>query len=199
MTTMETTSDFQSGKEEIIRIARRAVNMGLQSGMGGNISLRWGSRFLMKASGRSLYDLTDADIVIVDAGGKVQNGTGTPTKEIRFHLGIYRTRGDVNGIVHYHAPFTTAFATKGIPIPAHTIQAKRGFPTMPVLPELQDGSVELADQVVGAFWDPEVNLILLASHGLVSIGKTLEEAEALAELAEETAKIALSMRLLNLP
>jgi L-ribulose-5-phosphate 4-epimerase len=199
MTIMETTADFQSGKEEIIRIARRAVDMGLQSGMGGNLSLRWGSHFLMKVSGRSLYDLTDADIVVVDASGKVQSGTGTPTKELRFHLGIYRTRGDVNGIVHYHAPFATAFSVKGMPIPVHTIQAKRSFPAMPVVPELIDGSIELADQVVGAFWDTEVNLILLASHGLVAVGKTLEEAEALAELAEETAKIALSMRLLDLP
>ena len=196
---METPPDFQNGKEEIIRIARRAVNMGLQSGMGGNISLRSGSRFLMKVSGRSLYDLTDDDIVLVDAGGKVQGGGGIPTKEVRFHLGIYRTRGDVNGIVHYHAPFATAFAAKGIPIPTYTIHAKRSFPSMPVVPELEDGSAELADQVVGAFWDPEVNLVLLAAHGLVAVGKTLEEAEALAELAEETAKIAISMRLLDLP
>jgi L-ribulose-5-phosphate 4-epimerase len=196
---METSSEFQSGKEEIIRIARRAVDMGLQSGMGGNISLRWGSRFLMKVSGRSLYDLTDTDIVVVDTNGKVQSGNGTPTKELRFHLGIYRTRGEINGIVHCHAPFATAFASKGIPIPTHTIHAKRSFPAMPVVPELPDGSEELADQVVGAFWDPEVNLILLAAHGLVAIGKTLEDAEALAELAEEAAKIALSMRLLDLP
>jgi len=196
---METPSDFQNGKEEIIRVARRAVNMGLQSGMGGNLSLRAGSRFLMKATGKSLYDLTDDDIVLVDASGKVQGGGGIPTKEVRFHLGIYRTRGDVNGIVHYHAPFATTFAAKGIPIPTHTIQAKRSFPSMPVVPELEDGSAELADQVVGAFWDPEVNLVLLAGHGLVAVGKTLEEAEALAELAEETAKIAISMRLLDLP
>lgn len=196
---METSSDFQNGKEEIVRIARRAAKMGLQSGIGGNISMRSGSRFLMKVSGKSLYELTDADIVLVDAGGKVQSGSGTPTKEVRFHLGIYRTRGDVNGIVHYHSPFATAFAVKGIPIPAYTIHAKRNFPSMPVLPELQDGSVDLADQVVGAFWNPEVNLILLASHGLVAVGKTLEEAETLAELAEESAKIALLMRLLNLP
>jgi len=196
---METPSDFQNGKEEIIRVARRAVNMGLQTGMGGNLSLRVGSRFLMKASGRSLYELTDDDIVLVDASGKVHDGGGTPTKEVRFHLGIYRTRGDVNGIVHYHAPYSTTFAAKGIPIPTYTIHAKRSFPSMPVVPELEDGSAELADQVVGAFWDPEVNLVLLAGHGLVAVGKTLEEAEALAELAEETAKIALSMRLLDLP
>ncbi|MDR2018688.1 MAG: class II aldolase/adducin family protein [Syntrophobacterales bacterium] len=196
---MEISSDFQNGKEEIVRVARRAVDMGLQSGMGGNISLRWGSHFLMKVSGRSLYGLTDADIVVVDANGKVQSGVGIPTKEVRLHLGIYRTRGDANGIVHYHAPFATAFAVKGIPITALTIHARKNFPAMPVVPELEDGSEELAAQAVGAFSDQEINLVLLAAHGLVAIGKTLDDAEALAELAEEAAKIALFARLLGLP
>ena len=136
---------------------------------------------------------------MVDANGKVPSGNGTPTKEFRFHLGIYRTREDVDGIVHCHAPFATAFASKGIPIPAYTIHAKRSFPDYAGGAGTADGSEELADQVVGAFWDPEVNLILLAAHGLLPSEKPWRMRRLWRRLAEETAKIALSVRLLDLP
>ena len=83
----------------------------------------------------------------------------------------------MGGIVHYHPPFATAFAVKGVRIPALTTHAKRYFPKMPVIPELQDGSPELADAVVRAFADREVGLVLLASHGIVAVGKTLFDAQ----------------------
>ena len=184
--------------KELIRIADRAVDLGLQTGTGGNISMRAGSNYVVKASGSSLYHMSETDILVVDASGKILSGAGRPTKEIRFHLGIYRAREDVGGIVHYHAPFATAFAVKGLRIPALTIHAKRYFPKMPVIPELQDGSQELADAVVHAFADREVGLILLASHGIVAVGKTLFDAQTLAEMAEETAKTAIFARLLDI-
>jgi ribulose-5-phosphate 4-epimerase/fuculose-1-phosphate aldolase len=67
---------------------------------------------------------------------------------------------------------------------------------MPVLPELPDGSKELADAVVEAFRDREVRLILLGGHGIVSIGRTLTEAHLLAESAEEAAGIAFIAQLI---
>jgi L-ribulose-5-phosphate 4-epimerase len=183
--------------EEFIGIARRAVDLGIQTGTGGNISMRAGPDYFVKASGSSLYGMAGKDIVVVDRSGRVLSGAGRPTKEIKFHLGIYRTREDVGGIVHYHAPFATAFAVKGLRIPALTLHAKRNFSKMPVIPELQDGSQELADAVVRAFEDREVRLILLVSHGIVAVGETLADAQALAELAEETAKIAIFARFLD--
>jgi len=194
MTTNEPVPDQEAAVREMIGIARRAAEIGLQSGTGGNLSLRAGSRFLIKRSGCSLYGLTERDIVAVSEDGGLLSGPGMPSKEAMFHLGVYRARPEIGGIAHYHAPFSTAFAVKGIPIPPVTIHSRRYFPVMPVVRELPDGSRELADAVVEAFRDTEVRLILLAGHGLVSIGRTLTEAHLLAESAEETAKTAFLVR-----
>lgn len=189
---------FEMCVQEMIRTAHRAAAVGLQSGTGGNISVRCGSKYLAKASGASLYGMTEADIVTLDLEGNVIGRSGLPTKEVRFHLGIYRERPDVGAVVHYHAPFATAFAINGVTIPLVTFHAQRTFPKMPVIQPLPDGSKELAEAVVGAVRDRDVRLVLLAAHGLVAVGKTLLDAQCLAELAEETAKTAIAARLLEL-
>jgi L-ribulose-5-phosphate 4-epimerase len=190
---------FELCLKEFLEIAHRAAILGLQAGTGGNISVRCGSTYLMKASGKSLYGLTEADVVVVDGDGKVIRGSGPATKEAGLHLNLYRVRPEVRGIVHYHAPFAAAYAAKGIPIPTLSGHARRAFPRMPIVPELRDGSRELAEAVERAFQDQEVRLILLESHGLVAIGDSLLAAQTLAELAEETAKTAIAARILERP
>jgi L-ribulose-5-phosphate 4-epimerase len=197
MTRNEPDPELGQAVGELVRIGRRAALLGLQAGTGGNISLRCGSRFLIKASGCSLYDLCEKDAVLLGEDGAALPGTGSPSKEVRFHLGIYRALPEIGGVAHYHAPHCTAFAVRGIPIPLLTINARRYFPRMPVLPELPDGSRELADAVVEAFRDREVRLILLGGHGIVSIGRTLTEAHLLAESAEEAARIAFIARCIS--
>jgi len=195
---VNTMSSLEMQMQEMIRIAHRAAALGLQSGTGGNISVRCGLSYLAKASGTSLYGMTEADIVTLDREGNIIGGSGLPTKEVRFHLGIYRERPDVGAVVHYHAPFATAFAIKAVAIPLLTFHAQRALRKMPVIPPMPDGSKELAEAVVGALRDREVRLVLLAAHGLVAVGETLLDAQGLAELAEETAKTALAARLLEL-
>ena len=77
--------DIAGFVKEFIRIAGRAVDLGLQSGKGGNISMRAGPSYVVKASGISLYHMSETDVLVVDESGKVLGGTGRPTKEIRFH------------------------------------------------------------------------------------------------------------------
>lgn len=184
-------------KKEFLQIAHRAVEVGLQSSTGGNISMKCGHRFLIKGMGHSFYDLKESGISIVDVDGNSLGDRPKPSKEIHFHLGIYRTRDQVCGVVHYHAPFSTAHAVRGITIPLLTIHAKRILKKIPIIPEAPDGSKELADYVISAFRDREVKAILLAGHGLVAIGSTLSEAENIAELVEESAKISLFASLLG--
>jgi len=187
---------FESCLKQFLEVAHRAALLGLQAGTGGNISVRCGSNYLMKATRKSLYGLTEADVVVVDGDGKVVRGSGPATKEAGLHLNLYRLREEVQGIVHYHAPFASAYAVKGIPIPTYSAHARRAFPRMPIVPELRDGSPELAEAVENAFQDREVNLVLLEAHGLVAVGDSLLAAQTLAELAEETAKTAIAARLL---
>jgi len=184
-------------KKEFLRIARRTVEVGLQGSTGGNISMKCGHRFLIKGMGHSFYDLKESGISIVDIDGNSLGDTPKPSKEIDLHLGIYRTRDQVCGVVHYHAPFSTAHAVKGITIPLLTIHAKRILKKIPITPEAPDGSKELADYVISAFRDREVKAILLTGHGLVAVGSTLEEAQDIAELVEESAKVSVLVRLLG--
>ncbi|MCL1926706.1 MAG: class II aldolase/adducin family protein [Syntrophorhabdaceae bacterium] len=194
--TNEPDMELRKAVDELVRIARRSAVMGLSAGAGGNISSRCGARVLIKASGCSLYDLCEENVVVLGENGEVLSGGGSPSKEVRFHLGIYRSLPETGGVAHYHAPYCTAFAIKGMPVPLVTINAKRYFSKMPIVPELPDGSPELADAVVEAFQDKEVRLILLAGHGIVSVGHTLTEAHLLAESAEEAARIAFFSRFL---
>ncbi len=184
-------------KSEFLRIAHRAVELGLQTSTGGNISMRCGDRLLVKGGGCSFYSLKESEISIVDINGNNLGGSPKPSKEIHFHLGIYRARKEIGGVIHYHAPFSTAYAAKAVTIPLLTVHAKRILKKIPVTPPAPEGSQELADQVVSAFSDPEVRAILLAGHGLVAVGITLTEAENIAELVEETAKISLFAGLLG--
>jgi L-ribulose-5-phosphate 4-epimerase len=190
---------FERCLKEFLEIAHRAALLGLQAGTGGNISVRCGSNYLMKATGKSLYGLTKADVVVVDEEGKVVRGSGPATKEAGLHLNLYRLREEVQGIVHYHAPFATAYAVRGLPIPTLSGHARRAFPRMPIVPELRDGSRELAEAVEKAFRDRKVRFVLLEAHGLIAVGDSLLAAQTLAELAEETAKTAIAARLLERP
>ena len=184
-------------KKEFLRIARRAAEVGLQSSTGGNISMRCGHRFLVKGRGCSFYDLKESEISIVDIDGNGLGDSPKPSKEIQFHLGVYRTRDDICGVVHCHAPFSTAYAVKGVSIPLLTVHAKRILKKIPITPQASEGSQELADHVMSAFRDREVRAILLAGHGLVAVGSTLAEAQNIAELVEESAKISLFASLLG--
>jgi L-ribulose-5-phosphate 4-epimerase len=178
-------------RKEFIRVCRRALEMGMQVSSGGNLSMRLQEDlFLIKPSGISLYDLEAQDLLVTDAAGGTVQGSGKPTKEIGTHLSVYRVRGDVGGIVHYHPPYATAYAVCGKTVPNMTVHARRILGTVPVIPPGAEGSETLASSVQGIFSDPSVKAALLAGHGILATGPDLRQAQNLAELLEESAKIA---------
>jgi len=184
-------------REMFLRVCRRAFDTGLQVSTGGNLSMKLGDdMYLVKPSGISLYDLSQTDLLIVDAAGKTVEGSSKPTKEIGTHLSIYRARKDVGAVVHYHPPYATAYAVHGKSIPLLTVHAGRILGMIPVIGPGAEGSEVLAHEVQTTFSNPQVKVALLASHGLLAAGADLLDAQNLAELVEETAKIAyLSERL----
>jgi len=184
-------------RKTFLRICRRAFEARLQVSTGGNLSMILGSDiFLVKPSGISLYDLKESDLLITDLSGKTVEGSGKPTKEIATHLSIYRVRPDIGGVVHYHPPYATAYAVCGKSIPMLTVHAERILGTIPVIPACEEGSEALGIEVQKIFANPRIKVALLAEHGILAAGADLTEAQNLAELVEETAKIAyLSERL----
>lgn len=184
--------------DEFAAVSRRVWERGLVAGSGGNISLRVPDMGLVmiKPSGMAAVDCAPEDLIGLDLGGRVVVGRAKPSKDTNFHLGIYRARPDVQGIVHAHAPWAIALGLLDYAeLPLLTTQAEMKLRRVPVLPFAPSESEELARLVVGAYRDPAVVAVLLARHGLVATGPTLAIAEQIAELVEETAQIALLVRM----
>jgi kynurenine formamidase/ribulose-5-phosphate 4-epimerase/fuculose-1-phosphate aldolase len=184
---------------DLIRYSRLAYDRGLATGSGGNLSARVpGSPvFLVTASGVSLRDVDLANIVAVDAQGRVLEAPAglKPSKEIGFHLEVFRARPGVNAVIHVHPAHAIVLASRGSKIPLVTISAKLKLRQGPIVADAPPGSKELCDLVATAAAEaaPEASVLLLARHGLVSFGASLCVAFDDAELASETAKVALMM------
>ncbi|MBX6764905.1 MAG: class II aldolase/adducin family protein [Rubrobacteraceae bacterium] len=180
-------------REELVRISHRAYQRGLVVGVSGNNSIRVGGAeaFLIKATGCSQGDMDSQDTVLVDLEGRMLEEGKRPSKEIRWHLAIYRQNPRVGGIVHVHPPYATAWAVANrIPPLVHT--AARGILKKIALIDLApSGSEELAEMVTKTFSDENLCVALMREHGIIAVGSNLREAYYRAEYLEDTAKVAL--------
>jgi L-fuculose-phosphate aldolase len=187
--------------EELVATCRKAFQRGLVGGAGGNISVRVPDRdeALISATGVSLGDITPTTVVRVDLKGQVVEAQGAcrPSKETGFHVCIYRLRPHVGAVVHLHPPFATAFAVRGKELPLVTDGAMLNLKHVPVVGHAPSGSVELHRIVEeGLRKYPDAKAILMERHGMFSMGPNLTVAYNLADLVEDTAKIALLSRLI---
>jgi len=187
--------------EELQAICQRAYDRGLVGGAGGNISVRIPGReeALISATGVSLVAITPATMVRVSLQGEVLEAHGgcRPSKETGFHVCAYRLRPQVGAVVHLHPPFATAFAVRGKEIPLVTDGATLILKRIPVVGHAPSGSAELHRIVEeGLLRYPEAKVILMERHGMFSMGADLTMAYNLADLVEDTAKIALLARLI---
>lgn len=162
---------------------------GLVTMTSGNVSGRDPATNLVaiKPSGVSFEELTPDDIVIVDLQGKVVEGTRKPSVDTATHLVVYRSRPDVNGMVHTHSNFATAFAAVGKPIPAvlTAIADEFGGP-IPCGPYCQIGEEQIGEAIVAHIG--HCPAILLQNHGVFTVGPTPRAALKAAVMCEDVAK-----------
>lgn len=188
---------------DLIKYCRLAYERGLVSGQGGNASVRipGSNRVYVKSTNTSMGEVNEENLVTVNLQGKKLEGKvdEEPSKEIPFHLAIYRTRDDANSVFHLHPPCATAFAACSAEIPLLTVSAQIKLKKVPLVSFARPGSSELADLVSSEIskHDKSLNSLLLENHGIVTWGKNVADAFYTAELLEETAKIALNARLLG--
>ena len=195
---MRETFSYLKQRRQFREVCQRAFALGMQVSTGGNLSIRVDDgRFLVKPSGVSLFDLKEEGILLVDRNDLVVEGRGRPTKEWNSHFSIYEVRQDVGGIVHYHAPFATAHAVAGKEVPLLTVHAKRILGRVPLIGPAKEGSDELAGMAREVFSQEAVKAALLSGHGIMAVGKDFLEAQNMAEILEESAKIALLSRLVR--
>ncbi|MGE5592853.1 MAG: class II aldolase/adducin family protein [Betaproteobacteria bacterium] len=183
-------------KRQIVEAGIHMIRTGLVYGTGGNISARLPGTdyFYITPSGMAYESLTPDDIVGVDFDGRVVDGTRRPSIEHMMHATILRARPDVGAVVHTHSMCATALASARVPIPPflETVIAATGGHEVRVADFAPAGSLELADVVVRTLGDDSA--VLLANHGVVGVGRDLDEAMGMCELVEKAAMVFLLSR-----
>ncbi|MGB9831887.1 MAG: class II aldolase/adducin family protein [Caldisericum exile] len=175
-------------KEEIATIGRRLYEHDLNGSYGGNFSVRDEEFIYITPSGVPKDELNFSDILVIDFSGNVIEGEGKPSSETLFHIKIYKVRPDVNAIIHAHPPFGTGFAIahQGIPNNVHE-ESSLILGEVPVIPYEITSSKELAENIGKAIIDH--NALLLANHGALTVGDTLEKAFRRMEELENVCKM----------
>jgi len=176
-------------KDQIVEYGQRAYDKYLVAGTDGNISCRLlDGAILITPSGVAKGRLNQDDLVIIDRSGNRVAGEKKPSSEYKLHTLIYSRRNDVGAIIHAHPIYCTAFActenglANGV-LPEIILSvgeiplAEYGTPSTDELPE------SIADFI------STHDTILLRNHGIVTVGKNLEEAYIKLETAEHFAKI----------
>jgi L-ribulose-5-phosphate 4-epimerase len=156
---------------------------------GGNLSARdpESGLVVIKPSGIPYEELTPDNHVIVNLQGDIIEGDLKPSSDTASHLYIYRHRPDINGVVHTHSPYATAFAAVGKPIPAclTAIGDEFGGP-IPCAGFALIGGEEIGKQVIEHIGSSSA--VLLRQHGVFTIGPTAKAAVKSAVMVEDAAR-----------
>lgn len=177
--------NYQSIREQLFETVIKAHEADLIRMSAGNISTRTGeSLFAITPSGVEYHKMEMEDISIVDLEGNLVDGL-TPSSETPMHTAIYRNLSDVEGICHTHSPYAITFAMLGEEIPVVNLELLVCGAPIPVAPWACPGTVKAGEVTVEIFKSrPDLKVVLLRNHGLVSIGKNLDHAFAMAYNAE---------------
>jgi L-ribulose-5-phosphate 4-epimerase len=176
-------------RAEICRLHAELPRNGLVTWTSGNISGRdlQTGLVVIKPSGIRYEDLTPENMVVVDLDGKVIEGNHKPSSDTTSHLYVYHHRPEVNGIVHTHSTFATAWAAVGRPIPpALTAICDEFGGTIPVGSYARIGGDEIGQEIVRSIGESPA--ILMKNHGVFTIGKTPESAVKAAIMVEDAAR-----------
>ena len=178
----------QALRAEVVAVCRELDRTGLNRGSSGNVSARDGEAMLITPSAVPPADLTPEMIVRMPFAGEYGRWEGPlqPSTEWRFHLDLMRARPDLGAVVHTHAPFSTILAIARKPIPAvHYMMAAFGGPEIRVAGYARYGTAALSAEVVAAMEGRAG--CLMANHGMLTAGATLQRALWLAQELEALA------------
>ena len=202
---------------EIIRVAQEIAQKGLVVATSGNVSARLSvedslgtkpapnlgtdlkaERVLLTPSGLDYHKMQEVDLVLTDLTGRIIQGQRRPTTELSLHLAIYRQRPDIRAIVHTHSLYASVLAVAGLPLPPVLDElAQKLGGVVPLTEYAPAGTEELAENTVKALDSGKA--VLLANHGLIGTGETLEEALLICQLVEKGAQVYIYSRCLGEP
>lgn len=180
-------------RQKIALTCRALFDAGHDSGLAGQISAR-GEKpgtFLTQRLGLGFDEITERNLLLVDEDLVVLEGDGMANPANRFHSWIYRARPDVNCIVHTHPLHVAALSMLEVPLAVSQMDMAPLYDDCAFLPDWPGVPVgnEEGEIIAGALGDKRA--ILLAHHGQLVVGSTIEEACSLAHLIERAAHLQL--------
>ncbi|MDP4180752.1 MAG: class II aldolase/adducin family protein [Bacillota bacterium] len=174
-------------KSQLVEVAKLAYKKGMVNTYEGNLSVRKGDFICITPSGVSKGLLNEDMISVIDLDGRIIEGSCKPSSEWRLHALSYINRTDINAVIHAHSPYTTAYA-----IANKAIETK-AYPEMIVFFDkipLADYGTQATDEIFDGVkkYIPDHDAILLANHGIITIGKDIYDTFYRLEAAESIAK-----------
>lgn len=187
---MKDTNSKELLKQRMLVIAKKACNEKMVAGTSGNMSVYFPEeqRILITPSSYDYGMMETSDLVTIDLEGNVVEGFRKPSSEWRMHAEIYRSLPHVKAIVHTHSPYATSFAVLRKEIPVILIEMipfLKG--SVEVSPYALQGSADVGKNTIPIL--KKKNVCLLANHGTVAVGDTIEDAYLNSTYLEDAAKI----------
>ncbi len=172
----------QQLRTELLQTSRRMVELGLNRGTAGNASVRCGDNILITPSATPVAEMSEPDMVLLAADGQILQGR-KPSSEWRFHCDILRARPEIGAVLHMHSTYATTMACLGRDVPAvHYHIAIAGGDSIRCTPYTVFGEQNLSDLALEALRDCKA--CLLGNHGMIALGKDLNDALSVAQEVE---------------
>ena len=189
-------ADLARARDDLVRECRGLADRGLVLAAAGNASVAVGDAVLLTSTGAVFATLEPADLTLVDRTGRVLSGDRPPTSELALHLAAYGLPG-TGAVVHTHGRHAVALSAVADVVPAlHYYAVDLGGP-VPVAPYRCFGTPELAEVTTAALHGRTG--VVMAHHGSLTVGATLAQAAARADLLEWLCEVALLARAAGAP
>lgn len=188
---MSTSLGRVEAAQVIVAEVRRLDALGLLPATSGNLSVRTADDLVVVTPSGVPYDrVSEGDLAVLDLDGTQVDGPLAPSTEVPMHLGVYRRRPEVRGIVHTHAPFSTALACLHREIPPIHYLLTTICPdgVVRLAPYALYGTDELADNAAAAL-GADGGACLLANHGMLAVAGDLATASIRTITVEQMASI----------
>ena len=189
------TAAVERAREDVCSRHAELLRWGLVTWTAGNVSARVrddesGSDLaVIKPSGLGYDELTPASMVVVDLTGAVIEGPLTPSSDTSSHLYVYREMPEVGGVVHTHSPYATAWAARSEPIPCTiTAMGDEFGADIPVGPFALIGGEAIGEGIVATLRGQRSPAVLMARHGVFTVGGTARAAVKAAVMCEDVAR-----------
>lgn len=190
---------MEQARLELIEYGKKLVTAGLTKGTGGNLSVfdRKAGTVAITPSGIDFFEIKPEDIIIIDLDGKIIEGHRTPSSEWEMHLMPYRTRDDIDAVVHAHVMYTTVLSCLHEPLPATHYMIAVAGPDVRCAEYATFGTHELAVNACKAMEGRRA--VILANHGVLAGAQDLKNAYNIVEEIEYCSEIYVKARSIGNP